>query len=648
MTSRRSFLKYSAALGAAAPLLSSEAAKAAVLGLGEPYTHASPGPSLWENLVFAQPLPIPPVAAPYAISSTGVPQYKLVMRPLFKRVLPKVTGYTTRPTRMFGYTYVNAEGVESPVSVPGPTIIATRGRPVQIEWVNRLGGNGMAPVRDTVYTTTVRGYNGPRVSARLPVPAVGTYNDNLNPNDTTVQPDPRIIATVSHLHGQAFVAPASDGVPENVYECPTSMAGPLTSQQTSLYPNNQDAAPLWYHDHALGRTRLNVYAGLAGGYIITDPAETASLAAVGIVLPEGNYDIPLIIQDKQLLSDGSRLLYTVNPLTTTTLPWLPEVFGDILTVNGAFSPYLDVEPRPYRFRVYNGCGSRFLKLGISQGNYKLIGSDQGLFRSAAPAAYTHIGPGQRLDVVIDFSNYANTVLELRNTAESLVESNTEVFGNQLGRVLQFRVGSTALGTTTVMASIGTLRTNIPSPSAVTPAITRNIVLHEVPTTRLLNPGPPATYLMQPLINKRTYLVGGIGTAASDPGRPMTRPTTAPRYERWNVVNLTVDMHPFHLHLLRMQVIQRQTINTGTYGPAFIAAPMTPESDQPNPYSYATGTPTVPTPTENGWLDTIQIPSGQVTSILVEIPVNCPAGTYPFHCHILEHEDFEMMRKFQIT
>jgi len=300
---------------------------------------------------FLTPLPIPAKATPIAAN-----RYRLRMAATRQRVHSK---QGAELTRLWGYD----DGVTGPTA-PGPTIEVRSGVPVQVDWVNDL----------------------PRTHLFGIDPA-------LTGGDTRVR-------SLTHLHG-GEVSGTSDG---NPYATP--LPGFLPGQtQTAYYPNEQRPATTWYHDHALGITRLNVMAGLAGYYVIRDDQDTG-LESNPIGLPGGRYEVPLAIQDRML--DGVQLAYPAPP-------WMPEFFGDTVLVNGAVWPYLDVEPRKYRFRVLNGSNARFYHLELSDGpGFAVIGTDGGMLDAPVPARRILLAPGERLDVVVDFRRFAGQVLTLRN------------------------------------------------------------------------------------------------------------------------------------------------------------------------------------------------------------------------------------------
>ncbi len=248
---------------------------------------------------------------------------------------------------------------------PGPTIETMKGQAVNVKWINNLPKKHFLPVDKTLH---------------------GAID---NPE----------VRTVVHLHG-ANVAPDSDGHPEAWFSRNNEYIGPKYSREVYEYPNQQQATTLWYHDHALGLTRLNVYAGLAGFYLIHDFHE------LNLNLPKGKYDIPLIIQDKTFNSDGS-LFYPergadsppdINPSIVR------RHIGTTMVVNGKVWPYLNVEPRKYRFRILNASNTNGYVFKLSNGqSFWQIGTDGGLIDKSKLIPTFPLDPAERIDVIIDFS-----------------------------------------------------------------------------------------------------------------------------------------------------------------------------------------------------------------------------------------------------
>jgi spore coat protein A len=462
--------------------------------------------------------------------SPGVkaPYYRLAMRQF-----PAKVHRDLPPTTMWGYDNFS----------PGPTLETRSGEGMIVEWVNRLPGIHLLPVDHNLH---------------------GAEKDK-----------PEVRAVV-HVHG-AKVPPEGDGYPEAWY-VPRKSA-------TYYYPNRQDAAALWYHDHTMGINRLNIYAGLFGLFTVRDKAEEA------LDLPKGRYEIPLIVYDRSFRRDG-RLDYPVSGIPDA--PWVPEAFGESMMVNGRVSPYLEVEPRKYRFRLLNAANGRFFHLSLSNAQvFHVIGADQGLLE--APVALTAIllAPGERLDLVIDFSEHAGKRIVLNNDAFAL---------------MQFRVVARKAEDDSSLPR--TLRSvpRTPESSAVK---TRRILLIE----NKMGNGDS----MMMLLNGMHW------------DMPITENPLLDSTEIWELVNTTEDSHPIHLHLVRFQLLDRRSFNE----PLFFRT---------RQLSYV-GAPEPPEPWETGWKDTVRAHSNMVTRIIVRFE-GYP-GRYVWHCHVLEHEDNEMMRPYEV-
>ena len=431
-------------------------------------------------------------------------------------------------------------------SSPGPTIEARRGEPLVVEWVNDLPREHFLPVDRSIHGA------GPGVPA---------------------------VRTVVHLHG-GRVPPASDGYPENWFQ-PGGSA-------TSFYPNQQEATMLWYHDHAMAITRLNIFAGLFGLYLIRDAVEDA------LHLPEGQYEIPLILYDRSLREDG-QLFYPVS--ADPRHPWVPEFSGEAILVNGKLFAYCDVQPRRYRLRVLNASNSRFYYLSLSNGQSMWqIGSDQGLLANPVELKRLTLAPAERADLIVDFRGREGKNIVLESDAYTL---------------LQFRVAEN--GSTDDRAAPLSLR-----PIARIPE-------HEAVRTRQLTlTGPPdaddPTTMAQPMLlnNSRWH-------------DPVTENPKLGTVEIWSFVNLTDDSHPIHLHLVRFQILDRRPFDLFTY-----------LNDGKLRYTAAA---IPPDASEAGWKDTVRADPGMVTRIIVRFEGF--AGRYVWHCHVLEHEDNEMMRPYDV-
>jgi spore coat protein A, manganese oxidase len=502
---------------------------------------------------------------------------------------------------------------------------------------------GSTPVIMTQFTqklhrdlqpTTLWGYNGtypgPTIEVKKGTPASFLFQSNLPPNHLLAfavdhklhgqnmgEPEVR---NVVHLHG-ARTLPESDGYAEAWFTPGFKQVGAHFKNKVYTYPNEQPGTTLWYHDHALGISRLNVYSGLAGFYIIRDPAEDV------LNLPKGDYEIPLMIQDKLFKSDGS-LDY---PIVTdgTQEVWIPEFFGDTMLVNGKCWPYLEVEPRKYRFRTLNGCNARFLHMNLMEmtssgelGNpgpmFIQIGSDGGLL--PAPVHLTDIlmAPAERFDLVIDFSGLAGKSFVLTNDGAAPYPGGGEVVPTE---VMQFRVTKPLSGLDTSRVP-AVLAPHEPMNGRMA-VRERNLELSELDRD---SDGYP--------------VIGQLdGAHWSD---PVTENPQAGSIEVWNLVNTTGDAHPIHVHLVEFHVLERQMFSQQHW-------------DSSHKLVY-TGRPQKPARNERpARKDVVVAQPGMVTKIAARFDL--PPGTratpgqrfrYMWHCHILEHEDNEMMRPFDVV
>ena len=510
-----------------------------------------------------------------------------------------------------------------------------------------------------------------------------------------------------HLHG-GEVASESDGGPDSWFTPGYAIKGPswaLGVDETYYYPNTQEGATLWYHDHALGVTRLNVYAGLAGFYFLRDASEDAlhlpGWSGDGLVkevavnanntvnpnpyLPE----IEVAIQDRMFDTNGA--LYFPNlPTNPMVHPfWNPEFLGDVITVNGKTWPYLSVAPRKYRFRILNGSNARFYELQLeSNGPVKKlltimqIGTDGGFLD--VPVNVTALGgklllaPGERADVIVDFSKAApGQTWTLTNTAKAPFPGGTIPNPATTGRIMKFVVNGTMVtpDNSVIPASLRTTPlvklTNFAGATTVTPTVKRQLTLNEV-----MGMGGP----LEVLVNNSKWDMNGMMT----PGLGETEIPTEGTTEIWQIINMTADAHPIHLHLVQFQLVGRQPFNTTKYNAAYAAA-FPGGIYQPSvgpPLAYNTpnadgaigGNPAVTSSlmkkvvpanlNEQGWKDTFIAYPGEVTTFAIryaptDIPTTAAASAllfgfdpsqgpgYVWHCHIIDHEDNEMMRPYTV-
>jgi spore coat protein A len=425
--------------------------------------------------------------------------------------------------------------------------------------------------------------------------------------------------TVVHVHG-AVVPPESDGQPDAWFTTGFGQRGPEWTQETYAYPNQQEACTLWYHDHAIGQTRLNVYAGLAGAYIIRDDEEDA------LGLPSGEHEIPLIIQDRSFAPDGS-LTYPASEFTGSADhpgPWVPEFFGDTILVNGRVWPYLQVEPRKYRLRIINGSNARFYRLRLSDGRpFTQIGTDQGLLSAPAEITRLLLAPAERADVIVDFRGARGTRMRLMNDAPSPHPDGRAPDPRTTANVVEFRVNKPLVRPDT-RSIPRMLRAIAPLPEQG--ATMRYMAFREYEDAK----GEPVMVLL----NGRKWH-GPVNV------RPRLGST-----EVWQLINTTKDAHPIHLHLVRFQVLDRQRFDRTAYLRDWGAER---PGEGPDPIAvepYLHGAREAPPPHERGWKDTVRSDPGEVVRIIARFDGH--TGKYPWHCHMLEHEDNEMMLQFEVT
>ncbi len=352
---------------------------------------------------------------------------------------------------------------------------------------------------------------------------------------------------MTHLHG-GFVAADSDGNPAVT---PNGF-GPGETQ-TVLYTNQSPQMPaslLWFHDHGLGTTRLNVFAGLAAAYIVRDQFDTgAEPNPIGI--PGGAYEIPLVVQDRQFNTDGT-FLYPVSDIAGVT--WIGEYFGDVMLVNGKVWPYLNVEPRMYRLRILNGCNARILNLDIGGPTFWQIGAEGGLFDVPVPVKEMVLAPAERADILVDFSKFAGETLVMKNHKPKKPVSNP---APQLESVMQIRVGTKVSqpGPTTIPASLPGRKADLPDP-----VMTRYITLNEI------DPEEVEWYLNL------------SGMHFDEPTTEMPKLGTV---EDWVYVNLTGDTHPMHMHLVTFQVVGRTPFDAEAYEERYGTADGGPRRNRPD-------------------------------------------------------------------
>lgn len=679
MVTRRLFLKLNAA-GAANALLAS-------CGAFDSGTESSPPPPPRMDPgsipKYRAALVIPPAMPQAPGGGTDFDYYEIALRQFTQQVLPP----GLPPTTVWSY---GASGRAETFNYPSFTIEARHGRPVRVKWINGLvDADGHYLPHLLSVDRTLHWANPPGGEAMR--------DSEMTPD---LQPYAGPVPMVVHVHG-AHVEEESDGYAEAWFLPPASNvpAGYATTgtwyakfrdvfrQKWGVswepgtavfqYPNQQRATALWYHDHTLGMTRLNVYAGPAGFYLLRGgPADTT----VGLPGPAPGpadaagtryYEIPLAIQDRTFRQDGSlfypdnraffeglkpeqlRIPFNPEPVryadgttagTSDIAPiWNPEFFGEAMLVNGRTWPLLEVEPRRYRFRVLNGCNSRFLILRLIGGDpaarpstsalpFWQIGAEGGFLPAPVRLETLLVAPAERADVIVDFTGLAGGAeLYLVN------EGPDEPFGGgapgvdfavadpqTTGQVMKFVVGKLTGTDSSLPPDRLALPAYVPLGAA---DATRQVSLNEEDSHMVkVSERADGSIVLDPSGAPFGPREAVLGTVAAD-GRsgisiswddPITETPLQNATEIWEIHNFTVDAHPIHIHQVMFEVVDRQP---------FDATPRPPE------------------PWEAGTKDTVIAYPGEITRVKAKFDL---PGRFVWHCHIVEHEDNEMMRPMDVV
>jgi spore coat protein A len=675
MLSRREFLKISAA-GLTALYTSTRGNFSRRVLAQTPSNLLDPG------LVpkFVTPLLIPPVMPKAGTIKQGgkqVDYYEISMRQFTQQILPAGLPATT----VWGYGAVKSASKNGLLlhNAPSLTIEAQAGVPVRVKWINELVDKRgkflphLLPVDPTLHWAN---------------PPGGLRDRDSRPTFTTT-PDPYTgpVPIVTHVHGAVGVGDESDGYAEawflpDAKNIPASYARrgtwyPFFALKAFLkygavwgngfatfqFPNANRASTIWYHDHALGMTRLNVYAGPAGFYIIRggpagDDAVIDTRTNTQAVLPgpapkaddpfppnKTYYEIPIAIQDRAFNNDGSlfypntreffdSFLGPYIPETDVSPIWNPEFFGNMIMVNGNTWPFQTVERRRYRIRFLNGCQSRFLMLDFSQiPNVEVwqIGNEGGLLPAPVNLTADHgnrllMGLAERADLIVDFTNVLEGNYVLGNVCPD------EPFGggepgvdfdfadpDTTGQIMEFRVVSANAPDPTTPPMYLQLPAIAPLPVENT---IRPLALLEMMS--MVHDGPAEAML-------------GTVDASGMPmhhmwSDPITENPSVGDTEVWEFYNFTADAHPMHVHEVTFEVVNREGL---------MLDPLTGEPVRPVQLS---GNVRSPEAWESGLKDTVIAYPGEVTRIKAKFDV---PGQFVWHCHIVEHEDNEMMRPYRI-
>ena len=683
MITRRDFLKLGSAAGAAFFL-------AQIRGKYRVFAAPIPGGTLDPLSVpkYQTPMLIPPVM-PRARFFRNYDYYEISMKQFDQQILPAGMPATT----VWGYGAVSSLNKKGLLihNAPSLTIEANAGRPVRVKWINDLKDESgkflphLLAVDPTLHWANPPGGLAGRDTRPAFSETPGAYTGP--------------VPIVTHVHGAVGVGDESDGYTEAWYlpaanDIPAGyategtwydfFAGKASAKfgaawgsgfATFQYPNLDRASTNWYHDHTLGMTRLNVYAGPAGFFIIRGGPEgdlalrdsrTGRLGLLPRPAPQEweqlfpsfmrKYrEIPIAIQDRAFNVDGS-LFYPdtrqfFDGIVKDYIPsgefspiWNPEFFGNMIMVNGNTWPYLEVDRVRYRLRFLNGCQSRFLIPDFNNiPGVKVwqIGNEGGFLSAPVNITANHgnrllMGLAERADVIVDFSKVPAGNYVLANVGPD------EPFGGgapdvdfdaadpaSTGQVMEFRVmPGKKLDLSTPPQYLVLPAINHLPPETVT----RPLALIEKAGDGFDDAENPVEGPVEAL----------LGTVDGDPNlapgvwmermwvEPVTENPALGATELWEIYNATGDAHPMHVHEVIFEVVNRQDITVDEDTQEFQVAPGS--------------VPTPPEPWETGFKDTVIAYPGQVTRIRAQF--NTP-GQFVWHCHIVEHEDNEMMRPYRI-
>lgn len=468
-------------------------------------------------------------------------------------------------------------------TVPGPLIEAIQGVPTYVTWQNFLPNQHILPWDPTINTAI------PKTGGGVP--------------------------TVVHLHG-GIHPPQSDGSALAWFTANYRDKGPKWSQTTYTYPNVQHAGNLWYHDHALGLTRVNLLAGLIAPYVIKDdPAVETKLN-----LPSGpEFDRHLMVFDRSFYKDGSIYMNRTGNNPTIHPQWQPEYFGDAIIVNGKAWPYLEVKRRKYRFRIINTSNARYFRFSLTNGlTFTVLGSDTSYLPSPVTSSNIIVAPAEIMDVVVDFSKASASESELINNAPYPYPTGATV-DNLNSKVMKFIINPG--GVTDESGIPATMKTYKTSSSWKEVETKRYIVMYEY----LSGTGNP-THLY---INGKGLL------------DPVTETPKSGTTEVWEVINLTGDNHPLHIHLAEFQAIKIQEV----VDLEVFKSCMQSKNDAVacNVTGHVTGQLLDVPEYEKTWKNIVKIEPGYQTTVVVKFNLIENDAPYPFdptsepgyvyHCHV---------------
>ncbi|CAK7326711.1 unnamed protein product [Dovyalis caffra] len=553
-------------------------------------------PTTWaeDNLIspsklemFVDELPDMPKIQSYEVAN-GFFKSKPLVIGMFKKHWKFHRDLPATPVYAYGTSKNNA-------TVPGPTIEALHGIDTFVKWQNHLPPNHILPWDPTIPTAQPAAENG--------------------------------IPTVVHLHG-GIGEPESDGHAHSWFTRRFKEVGPTWTKREYHYRNFQQPGNLWYHDHTMGLTRVNLLAGLIGAYIIRDLDVEAPLR-----LPNGEeFDRTLMVFDRSFRTDGSIYMNSTGNNPSIHPQWQPEYFGDAIIVNGKAWPRLTVRRRKYRFRIINASNARFFRFFFTNGlKFIHVSADSAYLEKPVVTKETLLAPSEIADVVVDFSKSNSHSAILANDAAYPYPSGDPV-NEANGKVMKFIIKEEVEHDTW---RVPKTLVKYPDADLSSASKTRYISLHEY-TSDIDEP----THLY---INGKKF------------AEPATETPKVGTSEIWNVINLTEDNHPLHIHLGLFKVIdQTKLVNEEEFKACMskLNNAIKCKIDE-----YARGKKIEVPAHEKGWKNVYKMTPGVVTKILVRFAYIHSNESYPFdattqpgyvyHCHILDHEDNVMMRPLKL-
>lgn len=587
----------------------------------------------WENQLTGAP--------PVYVSDPGkTNSYTVKMTQFEQQILPPSTGMLTKTWGYGGLAKdaVTGQNLGFIQNSPGPTFEVKKGTPITVKWVNEINSPSLFAVDSTIHWANPN--NDPTPSPPF-VPGITPYP----PGEQSPVP------LVTHVHGLE-VQSSSDGGPDQWFTFdgkhgPGYRTQSPTDKNAAIYkyPNSQPATTLFYHDHALGMTRLNLASGLAGFYLVRADSDPWRL-----LLPSGRFEMPLAIQDRSFNADGSLAFPTEGASPGDHPYWQPEFFGDTIMVNGKIWPNMDVARGQYRLRLVDGSNARFYNMSFSNGmSFTQIGAEGGYLKAPVKLTSLTLGPGERADILVDFSKLApGTKLIMKNNARAPFPDGDPVNPDTTGQIMQFTVKD---------------EKGFPA-QPLSPLLNWDLV-------RFPSLGAPSTIRNKTLFEVMNETSGEPTMVTLDGqmwGNPISEKPKLGATELWRIPNLTGDTHPIHIHLTQWQVVSRQAFDVDAYTAKWLeinGAPDTVppyEADHPtkslDPTPYLIGSPRGPDANEQGWKDTVRMNTGEVTVVKARFAPIDRSPAYPFdarvgpgyvwHCHIVDHEDNEMMRPYVVV